>query len=636
MRNSLKIYLLIIISLLIGVPYFIFAMLEENWPTYMGNNFLTGNNDGIPPKQFNLIWSFSKGGILYNPVPVNGKIYVVSTDQHLYCLSEKTGRLLWSFKADAPLTRMVVVYEGKVILPGGRFIYCLDENTGKLIWARRDKTFGFYGTPTIANGKVFYGNRKGFYARDLNNGKLIWENKNIYTYGGFPAYWNGIVYTVSKNLSEDIAYLCALDENNGNIRWKKTLANYSNIFSPVIYDKKVYLTAGYSFYIYNAETGEQIEEIRFKKPVYSTPIFSQDFLYFSLASGEIIKLNPKDYTHDVIYKAPVGTQFSVIGSNLYIPEKGILNDIAIVDASTGKLIKRVSIPEGEPFTFTIADGKLFVPSSRKLYAIGEGGIEIASNLTSSTYQTEGNLSPKKNTLKEKNKKGKGVIENSKTQASKIKPKFEKSSQTATIHGKVFDEETNKPIPSGDIIATTKLKNGKVIVNESRISNGEFSIKIPNKGKTDLIISAGSYLFKDIVLPNEKAINDLSTESLDISLPKAKSGKKFSIESIYFDTGSANLKKESLPTLNKLLKIMKENPSIKIEIDGHTDSTGSKEFNMKLSLKRANAIKYWLVMNGISENRIITKGFGNTKPIADNSTPEGRRKNRRVEIIIKND
>ena len=634
MIKLIKYFLLLIaiISILIVFPILTYPMIEENWPTFMGNNFLTGNIDGIPPRNFNLLWSFNRGGVLYNPVPVNGKVFVVSTDQHLYCLDEETGKLFWSFKADAPLTRMVAVYEGKVILPGGRFIYCLDENSGKLIWSRRDETFSFYGTPTVANGKVFYGNRKGFYARDVEKGKLIWENKEIYTYGGFPAYCDGKIYTISKNFNEGIAYLYTLDEKNGKIIWKESIMNYNNIFSPVIYDSKLYLTAGHSLYVYNAKTGELLKKISYKKHVFSTPIFSQGFLYFSLENGQIIKFNPREYSFRKIFKAPVGTQFSIVGSNLYIPEKGLLNDIAVVDSSSGKLIKRVSIPEGEPFTFTIAGGKLFVPASRKLYAIGERGIVIASS-KSEIIQKE---FPKPE-IEESGASSSPVNkkeENSFPPSSKTKEN--KTLETVKIHGKVYDEETKKPIPYGKVTATTKLKNGGVILKESQVQNGEFSIEIPIKGKTDIIISSGGYLFKDIVLPNENAINDLSTEPLEVSLPKVKKGKKFKVESIYFDTGSANLTKESLPALNKLLKIMKENPNFKIEIDGHTDSTGIKDFNMKLSLMRADTIKYWLVMNGISEDRITTKGFGDTRPIADNKSPDGRRKNRRVEIIIKND
>jgi outer membrane protein OmpA-like peptidoglycan-associated protein len=80
-------------------------------------------------------------------------------------------------------------------------------------------------------------------------------------------------------------------------------------------------------------------------------------------------------------------------------------------------------------------------------------------------------------------------------------------------------------------------------------------------------------------------------------------------------------------------MLTENPAIGIEIAGHTDSTGSKEFNMKLSHARAESVASWLVRNGILSTRLSTFGYGDTKPVAGNDTPEGRRKNRRTEIRI---
>lgn len=583
----------------------LYGYLEENWPTYMGNNYLTGNNDGIPPKASTLIWSFRSSGVLYNPVPVNGRVFVVSTDGYLYCLDGYTGQLEWKFKADSPLTRMVTLYQGRVFLPGGRFIYCLDEKSGRLIWARRHQTFGFYGTPTVAEGKVFYGNRKGFYARDIDTGRLIWENKNIYTYGGFPAYWDGRVFTVSKDFIKGYAFLYCLKATDGKVIWKSPIENVSNIFSPVIYSKKVFLTAGYSLYVFDAEKGELVNKVGFRSPVSSHPVFSQGKIFISLEDGRILKINPDDFSVSTLYHAPHGTQFAVVGSYLYIPEKGVLNDIVVVNSDDGRLIRKISIPEGEPFTFTIAGGVLYVPSGHRLYAIGKGGIKIVR-------QQEGTEQVQTSTKTEK----------------------KESYETAEIKGRVYDRTTKKPIGSGDVTATTRMEGGNLITNRSRIKNGEFSIKIPKKGSTDIIISAPGYVFKTITLPDAKAVNDLSTEPLEIDMPRVAKGEKINVGSIYFETGSANLEPESLPTLKKILEMMKRNPDIKIEIDGHTDSTGSKDFNMKLSLMRANAVKSWLVMNGISESRITTRGFGDTKPVADNSTPEGRRKNRRTEIIIK--
>ncbi len=100
--------------------------------------------------------------------------------------------------------------------------------------------------------------------------------------------------------------------------------------------------------------------------------------------------------------------------------------------------------------------------------------------------------------------------------------------------------------------------------------------------------------------------------------------------IHFDTDKADIKPEYLPVIEKFAKFLKENPSIKVEIQGHTDDRGSAKYNLKLSQKRAEAVKKVLVEKfGISPDRIIAKGYGESMPVAPNDTEEGRAKNRRV-------
>ena len=101
--------------------------------------------------------------------------------------------------------------------------------------------------------------------------------------------------------------------------------------------------------------------------------------------------------------------------------------------------------------------------------------------------------------------------------------------------------------------------------------------------------------------------------------------------VLFDINSAEVKSVAYPMLQEAVLIMKKNPDLKVEVDGHTDSTGSAAYNMTLSVKRAEAIKDHFVSRGIDTNRLTTKGFGLTSPAASNSTKEGRAKNRRVEL-----
>ncbi len=101
--------------------------------------------------------------------------------------------------------------------------------------------------------------------------------------------------------------------------------------------------------------------------------------------------------------------------------------------------------------------------------------------------------------------------------------------------------------------------------------------------------------------------------------------------INFETGKSTVKSESQNIVDELYKMMKENNSLKISIEGHTDNVGNKTSNQKLSEQRAESVKSALVSKGISEDRIKTTGYGQDKPIADNSTKDGKAKNRRVEV-----
>jgi OOP family OmpA-OmpF porin len=112
-------------------------------------------------------------------------------------------------------------------------------------------------------------------------------------------------------------------------------------------------------------------------------------------------------------------------------------------------------------------------------------------------------------------------------------------------------------------------------------------------------------------------------------------KKFTgvVEGIYFDQGKATIRKQSTPKLDGAANVLKEFPSISLEISGHTSSEGDKAFNAKLSQERADAVKQWLVEKGIPSDRIKTRGVGADEPIADNKTAAGRTKNRRIEFKV---
>ena len=135
--------------------------------------------------------------------------------------------------------------------------------------------------------------------------------------------------------------------------------------------------------------------------------------------------------------------------------------------------------------------------------------------------------------------------------------------------------------------------------------------------------------KDDECPDEKGKKELN--GCPLSKSELEVLKRAS-EAIYFNTGSAVIKAESYDELNKMAAILKKNPEVEAKIEGHTDSQGNDASNLKLSKDRARAVKDYLVKQGVEADHLDSEGYGETKPIADNGTADGRAKNRRVVII----
>ena len=119
----------------------------------------------------------------------------------------------------------------------------------------------------------------------------------------------------------------------------------------------------------------------------------------------------------------------------------------------------------------------------------------------------------------------------------------------------------------------------------------------------------------------------------IEKPSSISETRWVLAGVNFEFNSANLTKESFPILLNALQVLTQNPELKVEIRGHTDNIGSEEYNIILSEKRAKVVKDYLVVNGIPDDRLDVKGFGESDPVADNGTIEGRTLNRRIEFKV---
>jgi outer membrane protein OmpA-like peptidoglycan-associated protein len=121
--------------------------------------------------------------------------------------------------------------------------------------------------------------------------------------------------------------------------------------------------------------------------------------------------------------------------------------------------------------------------------------------------------------------------------------------------------------------------------------------------------------------------------VDIYLERLKPGLRLPLFYVYFDKGSAKLLPESYPQLLELARFLQEHPRVRIELAGHTDGTSLPESEIQLSRERALAVRDYLVAQGVAKDRFSIVGYGKARPIADNATPEGQRRNRRVEFRI---
>ena len=142
-----------------------------------------------------------------------------------------------------------------------------------------------------------------------------------------------------------------------------------------------------------------------------------------------------------------------------------------------------------------------------------------------------------------------------------------------------------------------------------------------------------YYFDALELKKVPPIIPIEIPDDDLSKQKFKVGKKIVLKHIYFDLDKSELLPRSFIELDKLIKILVDHPGMFIEVHGHTDIQGEYDYNIELSHDRAHSVRKYLLENGISENRILSKGFGYKKPVADNRLKKGRQLNRRVEILI---
>lgn len=199
-----------------------------------------------------------------------------------------------------------------------------------------------------------------------------------------------------------------------------------------------------------------------------------------------------------------------------------------------------------------------------------------------------------------------------------------------MKGKVFDAETLLPLSAR--FELIDLASAKTIMDAWSNNDGSFLICLPEGKDYALNVNKKGYLFYSDNFTMTHG--DFSKPFLkDVPLKPIKVGESVVMRNIFFDLDSYTLKPESKIELDRLVKLLKDNSLLQIEISGYTDNTGKADHNLKLSENRAKSVAEYLVQHGIEANRLVSKGYGDTKPVAGNDSEEGRALNRRTEFKV---
>ncbi len=192
----------------------------------------------------------------------------------------------------------------------------------------------------------------------------------------------------------------------------------------------------------------------------------------------------------------------------------------------------------------------------------------------------------------------------------------------TIMGKIIDANGDKPM----LAKVSFPENANIRPVLSNANTGIYKITLP-PGTYVVSVEADGYISQTVPI----VVKDKDTVLQNFRLIK-KTGK-ITLHGIRFASGKATIRPESYPILDQAVALLQQNPSVKIEIQGHTDSVGSASYNLRLSQMRAESVRNYLISHGIAPDRLIAKGYGESMPIADNGTREGRAQNRRIEFKI---
>ncbi|WP_045690259.1 OmpA family protein [Hymenobacter sp. AT01-02] len=206
-----------------------------------------------------------------------------------------------------------------------------------------------------------------------------------------------------------------------------------------------------------------------------------------------------------------------------------------------------------------------------------------------------------------------------------------SAQVTILKGTVTDEATKEPVEATIDVIDNSL-NQTIASFRANAQSGRYLVSLPSGINYGIVVRQEGYLFhsENFDLPAGAAYSEVVK---DIALKKLDVGVKVVLNNIFFDFDKASLRKESTGELERLQKLLADTPALRLEISGHTDNVGKAEYNKDLSQRRAKTVVDYLVGKGIDKSRLTFAGYGDSQPVAPNTTKDGRQLNRRTEFKV---
>jgi len=570
----------------------------SDWPMFLGNQQLSGNNDALAPAAFDLAWRWDGGAAVFKIVPAGDGVLATLSDRRVAFIS-LSGKSVWERTVSAPVIRSPVIWRTLAFLVAGRELLCLNLADGKTLWSIANTEFVLLAAPLVADGVLYVGSRGAFQARRAANGQVLWENREIMTWGAAIVKVEDSLLIQHRDYKTMRSSLACLDANTGKTRWLSEIAHDANIFPPLVLEDIILQASADTLAAFSLKDGKPLGKRVFDASFASHPVSMSGQVYLSLADGSIHSIRSTNLQHTVAaftnYRRQ-GNTFAASGGHLYLTgDDGALYELAASGEDAGAVTRRLALGlSASHVQPLLSRGLVFLAAGDALFCVGAPPEEAGE---------PPELPPIK--------------------------RDRKLWLVDARDGRALD---------GELRIAWLNPQGRWEFQDAAIQNGYAVLGENVPAGVPLSVEKQGYGFARVTWPSDTLKEEghrWPSEAAEqrLALTPLVQEQNWVLHNVFFLEDSALLQAASLPELHELARLLKANPRARIIIEGHTDSSGARGYNLGLSHRRAGAVAEFLTLQGIGGWRMESVGYGDTRPIAGNESAEGRMKNRRTEIRI---